>query len=507
MWGLAVVIVVAGGAWYLFAARANSDLQTLVVRPVDFAELVAVSGSVVAAHDVDLGFAQSGRITGVYAPVGAHVGAGTLLAQTENGDLRATLAQKKAALQSQQAKLASLKSGTRPEELAVSRATVASDEAALEQAKAGVVNAIRTAYTQSDDAIHNKVDQFFNDPRSGLPKLSFSTGAQAEITLANDRAAMEALLSEWQKHVSGLSAASDLPPSQAEAQTNLARISTFLSDTNAVLNNTTSSSVSQATIAGYITDVATARANLNTASGALTTAISTQSAAITLLDRDKKSLALKLAGTTADDIAEQEALVAAAAAEVESAQAQLSKTIITAPFTGTITRMDAKVGEITSPTEPHISMISDGLFQIDCYIPEVEIANLAVGNAATTTLDAYGAETFFRAKIVAIDPAETEVGGVSTYKTTLQFLAPDPRIRQGMTASVVITTREIEGALVVPQGAVFQKNGHAMIQLLRAGTPEDVVVQTGASSSVGNVQIISGLQDGDTVILNPDTSL
>lgn len=508
VWGSAVVVVAAALTWYLFAVHANSSLQTLIVHPTAFAEQVFVSGTVVAAHDVDLGFSQSGRVSGVYASVGDHVAAGRTLAQTENGDLRAALAQKQAALQAEAAKLTSLKSGTRPEELAISRSTVASDEAALAQAKASLVNAIQTAYTQSDDAVHNKVDQFFNNPRSSNAQLSFSTtDSKIKTTLETERVAAETLLAAWQADVAALSSTGDLAAAQAQAQNNLAKISALLSDANAALNVAIMGPISQTTLAGYVTNVGTARANVNTTATALTSAISGKSAAAALLDRDQKSLALQEAGSTAEDIAGEEARVAAAAAEVESAQAQLGKTIIVAPFMGTVTRMDAKVGEVISPTAPQISMISDGLFQIDCYIPEVEIAGLSVGNGATTTLDAYGEGTPFAAKVVAIDPAETVVNGVSTYKTTLQFLNPDPRIRQGMTASVLITAHEIPNALVVPQGAVFHKNGHATVQLLRAGALLDVVVETGAASSIGNVQITSGLHDGDTVILNPNTAL
>src|SRR3989338_692702 len=138
----ALVVVALGG--YFFFGRNGGMGATLDISLGDFREEVSVSGTVIAARDADLGFAANGRIAGVYARVGQHVAAGTILAQTENGDLAA-------ALREAEADLASLQAGTRPEELAVASAADTSAQAEL-------VDSIQSAYTTSDDAIHNKVD-------------------------------------------------------------------------------------------------------------------------------------------------------------------------------------------------------------------------------------------------------------------------------------------------------------------------------------------------------------
>lgn len=501
--------VIAAAAWVLVSHSGAPVGATLTVHPETFVQDISVSGSVQAQQNVDLGFAQSGRVSAVYAAVGDEVAAGTPLAQIDNGDLRAAVAQQEAALQAAQAELASLKAGTRPEQIAVTQSQITSDQTALAQAAQSVADAIQSAYTESDDAVHNKLDQFFTNPRTSNPQLSFSTSnSQLATTLVNDRTAIEPVLVAWQGDASALSAsAPDLSSAEAESQKNLAQVSALLSDANAALNAAVATTqVPQATIGGYITSVATARGNVNAAQSALTAAITGLQSAQASLDRDQKDLVLEQAGSTADDIAAQAAQVAVAEANVESAQAQLQKTIVAAPFDGTVTRMDAKVGEVVSPSDPQISMISNGLFQIQCYVPEVEIAQVAVGDLASSTLDAYGPETYFAAKVIAIDPAETSVNGVSTYKTTLQFLNADPRIKSGMTADVDITTESIPRTFAVPQGAVFQKGGQQVVQVLRAGHPVDVPVETGGNSAVGNIEITSGLFDGDTVVLNPDTT-
>ena len=154
----ALALLLIGG--YLLFGRSADLGATMTISRADFSEEVSVSGTVTAAQDVDLGFATNGRIVRTYARVGQYVRAGAILAETENGDLIATLAQ-------EQADLAALQAGTRPEELEVAATTVTN-------AKAALVNAIQNAYTTSDDAVRNRVDQLFSNPRVN-PELSIKS--------------------------------------------------------------------------------------------------------------------------------------------------------------------------------------------------------------------------------------------------------------------------------------------------------------------------------------------
>ena len=52
-------------------------------------------------------------------------------------------------------------------------------------------------------------------------------------------------------------------------------------------------------------------------------------------------------------------------------------------------------------------------------MPEADIAKVAIGDLASSTLDAYGSYVDFPAQVTMIDPAETVIEGVPTYKVTL----------------------------------------------------------------------------------------
>lgn len=484
---IALAALVVGG--YVLLGQGKNLGATLTIVQGDFRERVSVSGTVTARQSVAVGFAASGRIKGAYVSVGRHVSPGTILAETENGNFFAELEGKRAALKEAQANFALLVAGTRPEELAVTSAAVVNAQAAL-------VPAILGAYTASDDAVHNRTDSFFTNPRTS-PKLSFTiANVTLENTLERDRTLIETVLANWAFLITKLSNA-NAKDTATQAQTYLAHVTTLLADANAALNQgLPDQTTSAATLASYGTALATARTNVNSATTVL-------AAALAALATAEKSLALKEAGATADAISAQEAAVAAATADVQNAQAALAQTRVAAPFAGIVTRMDAKVGETVSPMTSLISLQSDGLFQIETYVPEVTIARVAVGNPATTTLDAYGSAVAFPAVVVAVDPAETIKGGVPAYKTTLAFLSADPRIRSGMTANVSIETDVLRDTIVIPFGAIGTTNGALYVSVVDRGTVVKRAVTTGPSPALGQSEILSGLSAGDVILLTP----
>ncbi|MBI5405522.1 hypothetical protein HY972_00580 [Candidatus Kaiserbacteria bacterium] len=462
-------------AGYFFFGRGTNLEASLTVSPGDFKEQVSVSGTVTASKDVDLGFAANGRIAGTYARVGQRVEAGTILAEIENGDLVAAFSQKKAVL-------ASLQAGTRPEQIAIALAAVTSAQAKL-------LDALTNAYTVADDAVHNKTDVFFTNPRTE-PKLSFTVAnAVLKNTVENDRIAIEPAFVSWTSKLGSLTAA-NAADNEKEVAAYLAQVTALLADANRALNQAVSDqATSAAALASYATTFATARANVNAAATALTNALSA-------LTEAQKTLVLDQAGPTAADLA-------AAQADVENARATLAKTRVVASFRGVVTRMDAKAGEIVSPTVSGISMQSDGVFEIETYVPEVSITRIAVGNAATTTLDAYGSSVEFPAAVVAVDLAETVRDGVPTYKTTLAFLSADPRIRSGMTANIIITTGTLRDTIVIPTGAIGADANGPYVSVRADRAIVKRTVQTGFSPSLGQTVVLSGLSKGDVVLLSP----
>ena len=117
------------------------------------------------------------------------------------------------------------------------------------------------------------------------------------------------------------------------------------------------------------------------------------------------------------------------------------------------------------------------------------------------TLDAYGEEVLFEASVAAVDPAETMIEGVATYKATLQFAREDGRLRPGMTANIDIITAERESVIFVPHRAVITRDGATFIRAIEGEAIRELPVRTGIGGSDGLIEISEGLREGDQVVV------
>jgi len=332
--------------------------------------------------------------------------------------------------------------------------------------------------------------------------LNFSIGnVQLKVDIESQRLVLENTLKSWQASSSQPIIKSDLVFYIAYSRQNLNAISLFLDKANSALNSlAASATISQTTIDSWKTNVSTARTKINSSLDDISTAETALKTAEANLSLAEKQLNLDLAGATQQDIEAQQAQVEKAQANVLNYQAQFDKTIIRSPINGLVTKQDAKVGEIVPANTPIISIISANQFKIESNVPEADIAKIKIGDSAQITLDAYGDNVIFNANVIKIDPAETIIEGVATYKTTLQFNKEDVRIKSGMTANIDISTDKRENVLVIPQRAVITRGADKFVLVGNgAQNLEERQIQTGLRGSDGNVEVVSGLTQGERI--------
>ena len=203
----------------------------------------------------------------------------------------------------------------------------------------------------------------------------------------------------------------------------------------------------------------------------------------------------------------QEASVEKARASLNNTRAQISKTIIASPINGVVTKQDAKVGEIVSASSHVVSVISDASFQVEANLPEADVSKVKISDLAKLTLDAYGNDVIFEAKVIAIDPAETVIEGVSTYKITFEFQKEDERIKSGLTANIDILAEKKEGVIAIPQRAILTQDGSKIVRVEREdGRVDEIKVELGLFGSDGRVEILSGLEEGMKVIISHEVN-
>ena len=194
--------------------------------------------------------------------------------------------------------------------------------------------------------------------------------------------------------------------------------------------------------------------------------------------------------------------IANAESKVASIRTSIDQRVLRAPFAGVVTAVPGNVGGIAAANQIILSLISADTLQIESYVPEINLSLMRVGAKATVTLDAYGEGVSFEAAVISIDPAETVRDGVSTYRAVFEFLKRDERVLSGMTANIVVLADRREGVISVPQGVVESRDGKKFVRTLVGEEVVEREVTLGQVSSLGSVEILSGLSPGDIVILS-----
>jgi RND family efflux transporter MFP subunit len=201
------------------------------------------------------------------------------------------------------------------------------------------------------------------------------------------------------------------------------------------------------------------------------------------------------------DIKAQEALVKQAQSDIELQRAKINETVLVAPIDGFIVAADSEIGEIAKPETIIASIISDDKLQIDVDIPEVAIANVKIGQMARITLDAFADGSEWTGRVVDIDSAETIKGGATYYKATIFFDKEDTRFKSGMTANLWIRTDFSENTLFMPISALQKKDNKDIARVLEAKQVKEKEVVTGIKNNSGMIEIISGLSEGEQIVL------
>lgn len=471
---IAILVIGAGSTFAFFTLSGNGKYTFELVERGTFQKVIEASGKVEPIREAHLGFEASGTVIGTYAKVGDVVKKGQLLVQLDASSIRSQLSKAEADLQLEIATLNDLSLDLNSTELLSS--------------KQSMIAALQNAYTTSDNMIKTKTDQFFEDSYlDEYPKIiEAQRSGDIEASLLNSlidrqREDIGKMLPIWREKIRSLEAETLTQEDINYAKENLKTILNFMDNVVQSTNNYTNPVVlSDSKINEYRELASTARSNI-------------QNSYSDIISKEESLRSVN------SRIPIQESKIASADANLQEYKVQLSKTDIRAPFDGIISQQDAEVGEIAQSGTSLVSMIgSDGL-KLEVFIPEVNISGVRVDQDAEVILDAYGEDVKFNAKVALINPTETEKEGISTYKTTFYFNEKDERIRSGMTADATITTDKKEGVILVPRRAII--DGKVLVE--ENGDIIEKNVEVGNTDSFGNYEVISGLEEGDKVVLNP----
>ena len=155
-------------------------------------------------------------------------------------------------------------------------------------------------------------------------------------------------------------------------------------------------------------------------------------------DTAQAQLALLRAGATAEEVALTEASVVQAEAALEVARVALDRSEIRAPFAGTVGAVTVRMGELVSPGQSMVTLGDLTTLRVETTdLDEIGVARVAESQQVALTFDALP-ERVFTGRVARISPmAEPGSGGVN-YTAVIELDETDPAIRWGMTAFVDI---------------------------------------------------------------------
>lgn len=510
------VVVVGGGYWWYAASQSGTQVTKYVIaRAAVGTVITSVSGSgqMQAVTTVNVAPQVTETVTGVSVSVGDHVTAGQLLVSLDTTNEARALAQAKLSLQSAQLSLAELTQ-------AAATTTLIQDQNAVTQDIQNVASASSTLITDYQSGF-NSVSGAFVDFQTVMAGLkSFVTGNDisksqndpdayvnlmpAYLTSAampyRDQvvSAYQAAATAYQQNLLDYNAASrtsdpaTLDALFAEtyhtAQTISASVKSIKDLLNYVVNNYPSGNGSQLPA---VTN--TLQTNMNGYTATMNGDVASLNGAMTTIGNDKtnatnatlalnvasSTLATLLAGPDALSVQSSQLSVQQQELALQTAQTNLNDCSIRAPIGGTVSAVNAVVGETVS--SPAVTIV--GQSQVaEVTLNEVDAAKVKVGDPATLTFDALTGVSV-AGQVIEIDPVGTVSQGVVDYNAKIALAQPNGQVKPGMSVTANIVTQAAQDVIVLPNAAVTTKGGVSYV--LEPASP--VPAAELASSSAGGI--------------------
>ena len=197
------------------------------------------------------------------------------------------------------------------------------------------------------------------------------------------------------------------------------------------------------------------------------------------------------------------AQVEQAEANLDYAKVQLEYTKITAPISGIVSSVSTQEGEtvaasFSAPT--FVTIIDLERLEVWAYVDETDIGRIRENQKATFTVDTYS-DTDFEGIITAIYPKAVIQDNVVNYVTTLKITDFREKIlRPEMTTNVTIYLEMRKNVLTIPTSAIKRDKGERFVTVIEDDKQVQRKVKIGWNSN-GNTEIVSGLNEGEKVVI------
>jgi HlyD family secretion protein len=161
------------------------------------------------------------------------------------------------------------------------------------------------------------------------------------------------------------------------------------------------------------------------------------------------------------------ASVASAQAQVRSAEKNLSYADIYSPIDGVILNRNVSIGQTVAASfsTPTLFVIAKDItkMEVEANVDEADIGDVKAGNRASFTVDAFINDEF-GGTVTEVRLHPSVSSNVVTYTTIINAPNDDMKLKPGMTASIVIYTKEVNNAMLIPAKALTFSPDSAMLK-------------------------------------------
>lgn len=186
-----------------------------------------------------------------------------------------------------------------------------------------------------------------------------------------------------------------------------------------------------------------------------------------------------------------------ARASLQIAQAKLDQTVIRAPVAGVLISRGVEPGNVVQPGKELMALAPAGETQVTVLVDEKNLAQLALGQTALGSADAFAAQRF-AAELTYINPGIDPLRGAVEVK--LRVPQPPVYLRQDMTVSVDIEVGRRIGTVIAQTDAVRELTGaQPWVLIVKDGLATRQPVKLGVRGD-GRLEILNGVAPGDRLV-------
>jgi RND family efflux transporter MFP subunit len=189
---------------------------------------------------------------------------------------------------------------------------------------------------------------------------------------------------------------------------------------------------------------------------------------------------------------------AQAKAALQQAHNAMSYTRVLAPFDGVVTEKKADVGTLASPGMPLFTVEDVRRYRLEATVNETDLRYVRAGQQAPVLVDALG-DKELKGKVAEIVPAADPASRTFLVKLDLPT---NPQLRSGLFGRAHFTRGE-RTSLLIPRSAVIERGQLQGVYILDQNKIANLRYITLGKPSGQQVEVLAGLQDGESVIAEP----